>query len=70
MTDEIETTPAANSAVPRLTSRKFIISVLALLSATGLCYFGHISDGVYSTVMIATVGAYITGNVLQKTQAK
>lgn len=70
MTDEIVTTPAANSSVPRLTSRKFIISVLALLSATGLCYFGHISDGVYSTVMIATVGAYITGNVLQKTQAK
>ena len=50
----------------RLTSRKFILSVLALMSATGLCWAGHIADGVYATVMVATVGAYITGNVLQK----
>lgn len=29
-------------------------------------YTDHIADGVYATVMIATVGAYITGNVVQK----
>ena len=50
----------------RLTSRKFILAVLALASATGLCWAGHIADGVYSVVLIATVGAYITGNVAQK----
>ena len=38
------------------------------MSATTLCFTGHIADGVYSAVLIATVGAYITGNVLQKKQ--
>lgn len=72
MTDETVTPQIADTSpiVGRLTSRKFIISLLALMSATGLCYFGHITDGVYSTVMIATVGSYITGNVLQKVQTK
>ncbi len=53
----------------RLTSRKFILAILALLSSTLLCWFGRIADGVYSAVVIATVGAYITGNVLQKKAA-
>ena len=47
-------------------SRKFIVSICSLISVTGLCWFGHIDDGVYSAVVIATVGAYITGNVMQK----
>jgi hypothetical protein len=50
----------------RLTSRKFLIALLTLVSATALCWFGHIADGVYSAVVIATVGAYIAGNVMQK----
>lgn len=50
----------------RFTSRKFILALLTLLSATGLVWFHHIADGVYSAVVIATVGAYITGNVMQK----
>jgi hypothetical protein len=50
----------------RLTSRKFILAMLALLSASVLCYCGQIADGVYATVTVSTVGAYITGNVLQK----
>jgi uncharacterized membrane protein len=49
-----------------LLSRKFILAVLALLSATVLMWLEHIADGVYSTVVVATVGAYITGNVIQK----
>ncbi len=53
-----------------LTSRKFIVTVLAMLSATGLCAFGLIHEGVYSVVMTATVGAYIAGNVVQKATAK
>ena len=49
-----------------LTSRKFIVTVLSLLSATALCAFGHIHEGVYSTVMVASVGAYLAANVTQK----
>lgn len=51
-------------------SRKFLLALLTLLSASGLVFIGHISDGVYSAVVIATVGAYIVGNVAQKAVAK
>ena len=46
-------------------SRKYILAVLSLASATGLVAFGKIADGVYSAVIIATVAAYITGNVIE-----
>jgi hypothetical protein len=51
-------------------SRKFILALLSLLSASILCVTGHIADGVYSAVVIATVGAYMTANVAQKATAK
>ncbi len=60
----------SNTILTRLLSRKFLLSVFALLSATLLIWFGHIADGVYSAVVIATVGAYIAGNVTQKATAK
>ena len=49
-----------------LLSRKFLLAVGTLLSCTGLVYLGEIADGVYSAVVIATVGAYLTANVAQK----
>lgn len=49
-----------------LGGRKFIVTVLAILCTTGLVWDKKISDGVYSTVMIAAIGAYIAGNVTQK----
>lgn len=55
-----------DATLARLSSRKFILSVLSLISATGLCWSGHIADGVYSAVVIATVGAYLAANVTQK----
>lgn len=54
----------------RLTSRKFILALLTLLSATALVATKCIADGVYSAVVIATVGAYLTANVMQKSNAK
>lgn len=54
----------------RYASRKFLLALLSLGSATGLVCTGHIADGVYSAVVIATVGAYIAGNVSQKAVTK
>lgn len=50
----------------RFLSRKFILALFSLISATILVYTASISDGVYSSVVIATVGAYLTSNVFQK----
>ncbi len=47
-------------------SRKFLLALFALASATALCWYGRIADGVYSAVVIATVGAYLSANVIQK----
>jgi hypothetical protein len=49
----------------RLLSRKFLLAVGVVLSATALVAFDKIADGVYSAVVIAVVAAYITGNVAQ-----
>lgn len=57
-------------AVIRYASRKFLLAAASLVSASALVCFGHIADGVYSAVVIATVGAYIAGNVTQKATAK
>jgi hypothetical protein len=50
-------------------SRKFILALLVLVSATVLVYLTKIADGVYSAVVIADIVAYITGNVAQKKTA-
>lgn len=52
------------------TSRKYRLALLSLLSATLLCAFGKIDAGVYSAVIISTVGAYLTANVVQKVTVK
>lgn len=49
-----------------MSSRKFILALLSCASCTALCAFGLIADGVYSAVMIATIGAYSAANVGQK----
>ena len=54
----------------RFASRKFILAMATLASATWLCAAGHIADGVYSAVLIATVASYIAGNVTQKSVEK
>ncbi len=56
--------------ITRYAARKFLLACATLASATWLVYTGHIADGVYSAVVIATVGAYIVGNVAQKASAK
>lgn len=44
--------------------RKFILSVGTALIATLLVWFEKIDGTVFATVILATVGAFITGNVV------
>ena len=50
----------------KLGGRKFLIALIATLGNIGLVWFAKIEPGVYSTVSIAIIGAYIAGNVVQK----
>lgn len=49
-----------------LGGRRFIMSMLIGLATTVLTYLGKIDGSTYSLVILGTVGAYITGNTLQK----
>lgn len=53
-----------------LASRKFLLALATVASATWLVASGHIADGVYSVVVVAAVGGYLTANVTQKATAK
>jgi hypothetical protein len=46
-------------------NRKLTACALAILSASVLVWFGKISDGVYSTVMLCAVGGFLAANVTQ-----
>jgi len=48
------------------TSKKFSLAILSVISCSGLMWAEKISDGVYSTIMVATIGAYLAANVIQK----
>jgi len=54
----------------RYASRKFVVAMAAIASASWLVYAGHIADGVYSAVVIAAVTGYLAANVTQKAAAK
>lgn len=66
MAEEQET---GKTLLQRLGGRKFLAAMASCASATALCWLGHIADGVYSAVMIATIGAYLAANVTQKAVA-
>jgi hypothetical protein len=52
------------------TGGKFTLAAATLLSTTLLTWFEKIDGGVYSVVVIATIGAYIAGNVIDRGSAK
>jgi uncharacterized membrane protein YeaQ/YmgE (transglycosylase-associated protein family) len=49
--------------------RRFIISMLIGAATASLSYLGKIDGNIYATVILGTVGAYITGNTYQKVKA-
>lgn len=50
----------------RFGGRRFLLTIVSGAGTWLLCWFGKIDGGVYSAVTIATVAAYIVGNVAQK----
>lgn len=66
---------AAAEAPERLTptryaSRKFLLALFVVLSATGLVAFDKIEGTIYSAVIMAALAVYSTANVAQKATAK
>lgn len=55
-----------NETLNRYLSKKYSLSLMALVSAHWLMMSGDIADGVYSAVLIATVAAFICGDVFEK----
>lgn len=49
--------------------RRFLLTMVSGAGTWLLTWFGKIDGGVYSAVTIATVAAYIAGNVAQKIKA-
>ena len=45
---------------------KFVLCSATLLISALLTWFGKVDGGVFSTVVIATVGAYVAGEVFQR----
>jgi hypothetical protein len=50
----------------RYSSRKFIMALLCLCSATALAWTGSIDSDAYQIVLVAIVGLYSGANVAQK----
>lgn len=50
-------------------SRRWIMTMGCGVVCTALVWYGRISDEVFATVIIATVGAYIAGNSWQKVKS-
>jgi hypothetical protein len=52
--------------ITSLGGRRFLLTLGCGAMTTLLCWFAKITGEVYATVIIATVGGYITGNTWQK----
>ena len=50
----------------RVGGRRFVLTIVSGAGTWLLCWFGHIDGSTYSGVTIATVAAYIVGNVAQR----
>lgn len=52
--------------IVNLGGRRFLLTLGCGMACTFLVWFGKISDVVFASIIIGTVGAYITGNTIQK----
>lgn len=49
--------------------RRFLLAVGCGLVTTALCWFGKIDGATYAMVIVATVGSFIAGNVVESMKA-
>jgi len=54
------------SLIENVGGRKFVVTATTGFATCILVWFGKIADGIFATVILGTVGAYIVGNVAQK----
>ena len=52
--------------IVRLGGRRFVLSIGAALVTSWLTWAGRVDGGIYAAVVLGTVGAYITGNTVQR----
>lgn len=50
--------------------RRFLLSLGCGFVTALLCWFGKIGEAVYATVILGTVGGFITGNVVSEIKGK
>lgn len=55
--------------ITRFGGRRFLLALGCGIACTFLVYQAKISDLIFRDVVIATVAAYIAGNVIQKVKA-
>lgn len=55
--------------IPKLGGRRFIMAMGCGMVCTVLVFFGKISGEVFATIILGTIGGYITGNLVQRIKA-
>lgn len=58
------------SLMERIGGQKFILSMVVVFLTTLLCWFSKIEEGIYSVVIVAVVGSFVAGDVIQNIQPK
>lgn len=58
------------SLMERIGGQKFILSMVVIFLTTLLCWFSKIEEGIYSVVIVAVVGSFVAGDVIQNIQPK
>lgn len=61
-----EVSPTNEDYLRFIGGRKFNLSLISIVFTTVLCWFGKIEPSVFSFVIVTTITAYTTGNVIQK----
>jgi hypothetical protein len=69
-TEQAVVSPAYSKWISDLGGRKFILTMVAMLIISVMRFTGFLDQPTYQILFMATVGAYIAGNVTQKATAK